>query len=163
MSGRPNFVQAMTRDRMSFHRPAPSAGPLREVSQCMFRLDDARSDDWETMRPLVFDAVTETGQQVLAAAEASSTRFAEFFSGFARTGLRGCALEPAPAPVPGGRVRPMRRTFRILHIFLTARWHVLTFPHWRKPCPSLSNFTSRMFSSAIWLPRSSSRCCCGST
>ncbi|MFC6687235.1 DUF6902 family protein [Jhaorihella thermophila] len=92
VSGRPNFVQAMTRDRMSFHRPAPSAGPLREVSQCMFRLDDARSDDWETMRPLVFDAVTETGQQVLAAAEASSTRFAEFFSGFARTGLRGGAL-----------------------------------------------------------------------
>lgn len=92
VSGREAFRKEAAFERMAFHRAQPVAGPLREMSECMFRLEDARSDDWQAMRPVVADALTEIGHDILAEAEASSARFDEFFAGFARTGLRGVAL-----------------------------------------------------------------------
>ncbi|MDK3073114.1 hypothetical protein QO034_08345 [Sedimentitalea sp. JM2-8] len=88
-SGRGGFRKAAVADRMAFSRPAPATGPLRAMSECLFRLNDARSDDWDTMRPLVADMLSETGQDVLEQVERSSDRFAEFFAGFARVGLHG--------------------------------------------------------------------------
>ena len=91
-SGRDAFVKPAEDDRMAFHRAQPHVGPLREMSECMFRLEDARSDDWEAMRPHVEDALTDIGHDIPTEAQASSARFSDFFAGFARTGLRGVAL-----------------------------------------------------------------------
>lgn len=92
MSGRDAFRKDAVHERMAFFRAAPHAGPLREMSECMYRLEDARSGDWHSMRVLVEDSLTEIGHDILCEAQQSSDRFAEFFAGFARTGLRGVAL-----------------------------------------------------------------------
>lgn len=89
VSGRDAFVKKAAPERMAFHRATPCAGPLREMSECMFRLDDQRSADWSQMRGVVEGALTETGYDILAEAEKSTDKFDEFFEGFARTGLRG--------------------------------------------------------------------------
>lgn len=91
-AGRDAFVKEASFDRMSFHRAGPVVGPLREMSECMFRLEDRRSDDWHAMRPLVEENLSETGFEILSEAQESSDRFETFFAGFARTGLRGVAL-----------------------------------------------------------------------
>lgn len=91
-SGRDAFVKPTSYERMAFHRAAPYAGPLREMSECMFRMEDTRSDDWTHMRPQIENALTEIGHDILCEAEQSSDRFADFFAGFARTGLRGVSL-----------------------------------------------------------------------
>lgn len=87
VSGRDTFVKPAEFDRMAFRRAPPFAGPLREMSECMFRMEEARCDDWSVMRPHVEDALTEIGHDILTEAEASSDKFAEFFAGFARTGV----------------------------------------------------------------------------
>lgn len=92
VSGRDAFVKEATSDRMAFYRAEPFVGPLREMSECMFRLEDDRSSDWQVMRPLVEDAISEIGFDILTEAQQSSDKFADFFAGFARTGLRGVAL-----------------------------------------------------------------------
>ena len=91
-SGRDAFVKPATAERMSFRRAEPCAGPLRDMSECMFRLEDRRSGDWNAMRSLVHEGLTEIGHEILSEAEQSSQMFDAFFAGFARTGLRGVAL-----------------------------------------------------------------------
>lgn len=86
------FVKETTAERMSFHRAEVNTGPLRDMSECMFRLEDQRSDDWQVMRPHVQETLTEIGYDILLEAENSSDKFEEFFAGFARTGLRGLSL-----------------------------------------------------------------------
>ncbi len=92
VSGRQAFRKAAEFDRMSFHRAPPFAGPLREISECMFSMEDNRSDDWAVMRPRVEGALSEVGHDILMEAEQSCDKFDAFFAGFARTGLRGVAL-----------------------------------------------------------------------
>lgn len=92
VSGKDAFRKEAAYDRMAFYRAAPFAGPLREMSECMFHLEDARSADWTSMRSHVEDALTEIGHDILSEAQQSSDKFEEFFAGFARTGLRGVAL-----------------------------------------------------------------------
>lgn len=92
VSGRDAFVKPAEFDRMAFFRAPPYVGPLREMSECMFRMEEARCADWEVMRPHVEDALSEIGHDILTEAEASSDKFADFFAGFARTGLREVAL-----------------------------------------------------------------------
>ncbi|MFC4670389.1 DUF6902 family protein [Seohaeicola nanhaiensis] len=92
VAGRDNFRQQMAPGRMAFHRSRGAQGPLRAMSECMFRLEDARSDDWEKMRGLVEQGLSEDGYEILTEAEASSPRFGSFFAGFARTSLMGAAL-----------------------------------------------------------------------
>lgn len=92
VSGRDAFVKDTEFDRMAFHRAEPYAGPLREMSECMFHMEDARSGDWSVMRPVVEDALTEIGYDILKEAQQSTNKFDDFFAGFARTGLRGVAL-----------------------------------------------------------------------
>ncbi|MDU9003824.1 DUF6902 family protein [Sedimentitalea todarodis] len=92
VSGRDAFHKETADDRMAFYRAEPYAGPLREMSECMFRLEDARSADWNSMRAHVEGSLTEIGHDILCEAQQSSDKFEDFFAGFARTGLRGVAL-----------------------------------------------------------------------
>lgn len=92
VSGRDAFVKPTSAERMSFTRALPEMGPLREMSECLFQLEDRRCDDWGMMRGLIQDNLSETAHDILSEAEESSARFGEFFAGFARTGLRGVAL-----------------------------------------------------------------------
>ncbi|MEP3331320.1 hypothetical protein [Sedimentitalea sp.] len=91
-AGRDAFRKEAADDRMAFHRAEPFVGPLREMSECMFRLEDARSADWNSMRTHVEESLTEIGHGILSEAQQSSAKFDDFFAGFARTGLRGVAL-----------------------------------------------------------------------
>jgi Domain of unknown function (DUF6902) len=92
VSGRDAFAKEASSGRMGFYRAEPFGGPLREMSECMFRLEDERSGDWQKMRPLVEETLTEVGFDILNEAQQSTDKFEEFFSGFARTGLRGVVL-----------------------------------------------------------------------
>ncbi len=83
--GHQSFAKPLKFERMGFFRPNGVAGPLRELSECMFKLED-RSGDWEAMRPVVLDHLTEDAASVLSWAEHSSDKFGDFFQGFARTG-----------------------------------------------------------------------------
>ena len=89
VSGRKPFAKPAEAARMAFFRAPPCAGPLREMSECMFRLDDQRSADWTRMRTVVQAALSETGSDILCEAEQSTDKFDAFFEGFARTGLQG--------------------------------------------------------------------------
>ncbi|TKZ20613.1 hypothetical protein FAP39_10010 [Shimia litoralis] len=90
--GQQGFFKPMAHDRMAFFRPEGTAGPLRELSECMYNLDEARTDDWEAMRPLVLDQLSEDAQVVVSWAETSSDKFGAFFQGFARTSLALVAM-----------------------------------------------------------------------
>lgn len=92
VSGRDAFVKDAAPERMGFVRAEPYSAPLREISECMFRMEENRSGDWHAMRPLIKQSLSEIGIDILAEAEQSTERFDEFFAGFARTGLRGVGL-----------------------------------------------------------------------
>lgn len=85
VTGHQPFSKPVKSERMAFFRPEAVSGPLRELSECMFKLE-SRSDDWETMRPVVLDHLSEDAQAVVSWAETSSDRFGDFFQGFARAG-----------------------------------------------------------------------------
>ncbi|WP_204114047.1 DUF6902 family protein [Shimia biformata] len=92
-TGQRAFVKPLTPERMAFYRPDGVAGPLRELSECMYKLDDRRSADWEAMRPVVLDHMSEDARHVITEAEGSCRDFDAFFQGFARAGsLSGAAL-----------------------------------------------------------------------
>ncbi|WP_121063666.1 DUF6902 family protein [Chachezhania antarctica] len=86
LTGGAPFQQPTGPEPMSFHRAAPEAGPLREMSRCLLELDEGRSDDWHRMRPVVERTLSETGHDILSEAEESSDKFGAFFAGFSRTG-----------------------------------------------------------------------------
>lgn len=86
------FVGDMPHRPMAFYRGAACPGPLREISDFMYGMDGVRSDDWTVMRRHIYGILTETGHDILKNAEQSSEKFAAFFAGFARTGLRGVVL-----------------------------------------------------------------------
>ncbi|MBV1926312.1 MAG: hypothetical protein KUG62_04085 [Rhodobacteraceae bacterium] len=92
VSGQDAFFKETTFERMSFHRAESFSGPLRDMSECIFHLQDERSNDWHSMRPHVQGMLTDIGYDILTEAENSSDKFEEFFAGFARTGLKGVAL-----------------------------------------------------------------------
>lgn len=84
-AGRGAPAQAVTQGPVSFHRAANWGGPLREISECIYRMGAARSGDWHRMRPQIAAQLSETGHDILTEAEASSPRFDAFFAGFARS------------------------------------------------------------------------------
>lgn len=92
VAGRDAFVKLAEPARMAFWRPESDAAPLREISQCMYQMNDARSADWQTMRPHVESVLSDAGHEILSMAEASTQKFEAFFEGFARVGLRGIAV-----------------------------------------------------------------------
>ncbi|SFK57183.1 DUF6902 family protein [Shimia haliotis] len=70
-----------------FRRPEVSVAPLREMSECLFRLQGNRSGRWSIMRPVLTAMMSPEAQTHLVDAEASSARFSEFFELFARVGF----------------------------------------------------------------------------
>lgn len=85
VSGRGGFAHEMPQGAVVFAAPEPNAGPLRELSDCMYKLGEARSPDWESMRERVGDGLSQEARSVLAAAE-QAVDFGAFFRGFARAG-----------------------------------------------------------------------------
>ena len=78
------FAKGFVYDRMRFDRSANRATPMREMSEAMFNLDEARSGDWVSMRLRMEDTLSPETMHVLAQAETSSQHFEDFFHGFAR-------------------------------------------------------------------------------
>ncbi|RBI77185.1 hypothetical protein DQW77_01755 [Roseovarius sp. TE539] len=89
VSGRGGFAQQIAPGRVAFRGARPGSGPLRELSECMYRMDGTRSGDWQVMRSRVADRLSNEAQAVLIAAEAANESFDRFFAGFARVGLQG--------------------------------------------------------------------------
>lgn len=83
------FVKPVKPEGMAFFRPDGLSGPLRELSECMYKMDDRRTSDWDAMRPMVLETLSEDARHVVAEAEGSSHNFAAFFEGFARAGRVG--------------------------------------------------------------------------
>lgn len=86
LSGRPAFVQAGDTGPVAFRRLSPVAGPLRHMSEALFRSEHARSADWHVMRPVLEESLTEIDHDILSDAQNSSDKFDAFFAGFARAG-----------------------------------------------------------------------------
>lgn len=84
MVGDAAFAKGFVYDRMRFDRNVGRATPMREMSEAMFNLDDARSGDWMSMRLHMEDRLSPEAMQVLEKAETSSRHFEAFFHGFAR-------------------------------------------------------------------------------
>jgi len=76
--------QAVLTGRTRFERRDVSPGPLRSMSNCLLRLEDARSADWTQMRPLLEQCVDEDGCEILTSAQHSTTEFEAFFKQFSR-------------------------------------------------------------------------------
>jgi len=83
--GERGFTKVASPASVVFQRPSGIVGPLRELSECIYRLDN-RSADWSAMRPVVIDRLSEDAQAVLSWAETSSDKFDAFFEGFSRAG-----------------------------------------------------------------------------
>ena len=89
LSGNSGFSMQIPEGRVTFRRVRPASGPLRELSECMYKMGGTRSDDWAVMRDRVADRLSQEAQAALMAAEAANDQFERFFAGFARVGLRG--------------------------------------------------------------------------
>ncbi|WP_422028910.1 DUF6902 family protein [Roseovarius sp.] len=88
LSGRGGFAHEMPEGAVVFAAPEPNSGPLRELSDCMYNMTEARSPDWGQMRDRVGDRLSDEARTVLAAAE-QAVDFGAFFKGFARVGGPG--------------------------------------------------------------------------
>lgn len=86
------FENSLSPGRMAFFRPKTATGPLREMSECLFRLGEQRCDDWGRMRVTIASGLSEEAFEIMSLAETSSDCFERFFAGFARVGLQGALL-----------------------------------------------------------------------
>ena len=82
--GQEPFAKALGHERMGFIRAEVTPGPLRELSQAMYQLDDQRDGDWDKMRDVVLENLSNDAQLVVSFAEKSIDDFGGFFQGFAR-------------------------------------------------------------------------------
>ncbi|WP_136635462.1 DUF6902 family protein [Pseudooceanicola onchidii] len=89
--GHKPFQAALRPGPVSFHAAPRQATPLRELSEVMHGLSVRRSSDWVGMRDYLCDCVSPENADLLLSAEEASDCFQDFFSGFARTGMRGMA------------------------------------------------------------------------
>ena len=89
LRGQSAFDAAPGATRAAFVRQGRQPGPLRAMSECMFRLGPRRSTDWHSMRDTVAGALGMAEQDVLLAAEASVNNFDVFFHDFSRAICNG--------------------------------------------------------------------------
>lgn len=87
LNGAGGFTRPVTEGPTAFRRRRMAAGPLRDMSEAMFRMEEARCRDWHVMRPKLEQALCEADHDILAEAQQSSDRFDEFFACFARAPL----------------------------------------------------------------------------
>jgi len=88
IAGRGGFADEMPEGPVTFAAPRPEAGPLRELSDCIYGMRDARSPDWRVMRDRVGERVSDAALTVIEAAE-TAVDFGAFFRGFARAAQPG--------------------------------------------------------------------------
>lgn len=88
VSGRGGFAHEMPEGAAAFVAPEPNAGPLRELSDCIYRMEERRCPDWAAMRDRVGDRLSDEARTVLEAAE-QAVDFGAFFRGFARAAVPG--------------------------------------------------------------------------
>ncbi len=77
------FGAAVTHGRMRFDYPISRTAPLREMSECMFRMEDSRSGDWIRMRGRMEAELSAEAMRVVSQIEEDSL-FPAFFHDFAR-------------------------------------------------------------------------------
>ena len=82
----PHFTQRLTPGPMRIRQSCNRVGPLRQMSQMLFDLQDRRSAEWPMMRRHLQAGLSKEGRDILCAAENSSRNFESFFAGFARVG-----------------------------------------------------------------------------
>lgn len=82
--GQTVFGAAPGANRAAFARRGQTHGPLRAMSEAIFRLGPRRSGDWEVMRETVSGVLDFPAQDVLYAAEKSVNNFGVFFHDFSR-------------------------------------------------------------------------------
>ncbi len=68
----------------SFIPPLHYVSPLRQMSETLFSMETARSEDWDKMRGHVSVDLTEQAYEILEMAERTSPKFHDFFGYFAR-------------------------------------------------------------------------------
>ncbi len=90
VAGFPAFHAAIAPGRMRFDRSDRRSAPLREMSECMFRMEEARSGDWARMRGLMEARLSPEAMSVVSHAEEDDL-FEAFFHGFARVDLVGAS------------------------------------------------------------------------
>ncbi len=86
LSGRGGFAQEMPDGTVRISAPTPAAGPLRELSDSMYKMRETRSPNWTEMRDRVGQKLSDEARTVLEAAE-RAVDFGAFFRGFARARL----------------------------------------------------------------------------
>ncbi len=85
VSDQGGFGAEMPEGSVVFAAPKPASGPLRELSDSIYKLGGARSADWADMRDNVGEGMSDASRDVLEAAE-RAVDFEAFFRGFARAG-----------------------------------------------------------------------------
>jgi hypothetical protein len=87
VEGAPVFRHALDGGRISIVRRSGGTA-LREISQVMLGLDEARSGNWGIMRNRMAPYLSEDAQDILETASRSTPRFEAYFEGFARAGVQ---------------------------------------------------------------------------
>jgi hypothetical protein len=82
-AGLGGFGTALPEGSVRFAAPKPHAAPLRELSECIYRLEGARSAEWSAMRNLVDPYLSAEAREIVEAAE-RAVDFDAFFHGFSR-------------------------------------------------------------------------------
>ncbi|WP_420555943.1 DUF6902 family protein [Roseovarius sp.] len=82
-AGLGGFGAALPEGGVRFTAPKPHAAPLRELSECIYRLEGVRNGDWSAMRNLVDPHLSLEAREVVEAAE-SAIDFDAFFHDFSR-------------------------------------------------------------------------------
>ncbi|WP_136441569.1 DUF6902 family protein [Pacificoceanicola onchidii] len=82
------FRKPLSGGRMRFEKQPHHAAALREISQAMLALDDARVGDWSIMKRRMADTVSEEALGMLEVAATTSDHFEAYFEGFARAGTQ---------------------------------------------------------------------------
>ncbi|TNF64004.1 MAG: hypothetical protein EP307_04050 [Rhodobacteraceae bacterium] len=93
--GREAFPEAPEAGRAGFTRRASFAGPLRAISDVIYRMGPMRSGDWSAMRPSLCEALDGPGCSILMQAADSVGNFDVFFHDFARAVCHGEPIKEA--------------------------------------------------------------------
>ncbi len=87
-AGQGGFGASLPEGGLRFAAPRPEVAPLRELSECMYRLEGDRSPDWEVMRRRVDPLLSPGAREVVEAAQ-QAIDFEAFFTGFSRASSQG--------------------------------------------------------------------------
>lgn len=84
IAGLPGFPGRPQEGGITVTRHGARKGPLRAISEVMYGLGPARTDNWDQMRAVFERTLPAEHRHILEGAAQSSTRFDAFFVGFSR-------------------------------------------------------------------------------